>query len=438
MDQPQIDLGVELPAGERKVASRQRAAVPGDAARRFVDVIASGGGLRAKDAHALLNSILLDAGELLQAARVAMTLYDPEQGTIEILDIGAPVFPGRIVKAGEGVAGSVIKSGHPLVIDDWEQWPGKISGDVLGPPIVSAVAVPVRNGSVTIGAMTAHSTDPARRFSDEDAHVLEVFADVAMLAVSHFSMHAELRTLNSRLGRRVRERTRALQRSTEEISHKNEQLEALIKAIGRAQNDERRRIAQDIHDGVMQTLSGAIFELKAAETSSEEANVAPKLATVRELLHRLEGELRRVIQDLQPVELEDGGLVRAIDEEARHLQTRYGIRCRVRRLGRQRPLPQPVEVAALRIVKEALRNVQRHASAVLVDVEIHVRRTELRLVIRDYGDGFEPDLADDEHPHLGISGMRRRAEAAGGSFLLESTLGRGTEVAATLPIEPTV
>lgn len=427
-----------VPAGERNVVSRQQARVPGDAARRFVDVIATGGSLRENDAHTLLNSILLDASELLQAHRVAMMLYDATQGTIEILDIGKPAFPGRIVKAGEGVAGRVIESGQPLVIDDWARWPGKISGEFPGPPVVSAVAVPLRNGSIPIGAMTAHSTDPARRFTAEDAHLLEVFADVAMLAVSHFSLHAELRTVNSRLGRRVRERTRALQRSTAEIARKNEQLESLIREIGRAQNDERRRIAQDIHDGVMQTLSGAIFELKAAETSTKESALAPKLATVRELLHQLEGELRRVIQDLQPVELEEGGLVRAIEEEARRLQSRYGIRCRVRTVGRQQTLPQSVEVAALRIAKEALRNVQRHASAILVDVEIHVQRTQLRLVIRDYGDGFEPELADDEHPHLGISGMRRRAEAAGGSFLLESTLGRGTEVAATLPIEPTV
>jgi signal transduction histidine kinase len=412
---------------------RQRAPIPGDASRRFVEVIASRADGRRDDAQTLLKSILLDASELLQAPRVSIMLYDATDRTVEILDIGTPAFPGRIVRLGEGVAGRVIQSGRPLVVEDYERWPGKIPGDVLGPPIVSAVAVPLRNGTTPIGAMTAHSTDPGRRFTNGDAHHLEVFADIAMLALSNFSMYEELRTLNSRLGRRVRERTQALQRSTEEISRKNEQLEELIVGIGRAQNDERRRIAQDIHDGIMQTLSAAIFELKALESSPDSTVVAPRLQTVRTLLHELAAELRRVIQDLQPVELERGGLVRAIENEARHLQSRYGIRCRLHTFGRQRMVPQPVEVAALRIVKEALGNVQRHSSAVLADVEVHLLAEEIRILVRDYGDGFYPDQANDQRPHLGISGMRRRAEAIGGSFELDSTLGRGTTIVATLP-----
>jgi signal transduction histidine kinase len=420
-------------APARAVPRRQRARIPGDASRRFIDVIASRGGDRRGDAQTLLNSILLDANELLGATRVAIMLYDASDRTIEILDVGRPAFPGRIVHVGEGVAGRAIQSGRPVVVEDYQQWPGKISGEVLGPPIVSAVAVPLRNGTTPIGAMTAHSTDPGRRFTKGDAHLLEVFADIAMLAVGNFSMYAELRTVNGRLGRRVRERTQALQRATEEISLKNEQLEKLIVRIGRAQNDERRRIAQDIHDGIMQTLTGTIFELKALERSPDATALAPRLSNVRALLHQLESELRRVIQDLQPVELEAGGLVRAIENEARHLQSRYGIRCRVRTFGGERLVPQPVEVAALRIVKEALANVQHHSSAVLADVEVHVEE-EIRILVRDYGDGFYPDQTSDARPHFGISGMRRRAEAIGGSFTLESTLGRGTEIVATLPI----
>jgi signal transduction histidine kinase len=417
------------------VFSRQRARIPGDASRRFVDVIASGGSRRKSDARTLLNSILLDASELLGASRVAITLYDASDRTVEILDIGDPAFPGRVVGLGEGVAGRVIESGLPLVIEDYESWPGKISGEMAGPPVVSVLAVPLRNGMMTIGAVTAHST--TRRFTSGDAHVLEVFADVAMLALSHFSLHEELRTMNSRLGRRVRERTQALQRSTEEISRKNEQLEELIVGIGRAQNEERRRIAQDIHDGVMQTLTGAIYEVKAAEMSPPGAvSLAPRLGTVRDLLHQLEAELRSVIQDLQPVDLERGGLVQAVENETRHLQSRYGIRCQLDIRGRQRTVPQQVEVAALRIVKEALGNVQRHASATLADVELKFLKHEVRVRVRDYGDGFDPEQDGDLRPHLGISGMRRRAETVGGCFALESTPGRGTEVIVKLPIDP--
>jgi signal transduction histidine kinase len=412
---------------------RARARIPGDASRRFLEVVGNGGHSGEGDANELLTSVLLDASELLQSPRVTLMLYNAEDRTVEILDIGTPAFPGRIVHLGEGVAGRVIASGQPLVVEHYERWPGKISGEVDGPEIVSAVAVPLRHGSTPIGAMTAHSTDPDRRFTDGDAHVLEVFADVAMLALSHFSMHDELRTLNSRLERRVRERTKALQRSSHEIFRKNEQLEELILGVERTQDDERRRIAQDIHDSVMQTLSGAIFELKAAETSAGTSPVAPRLTTIRDLLHQLESELRGVIQDLQPAELEPGGLVRAIESEAVRLQSRYAIQTSVQTFGRHRAVPTGVEVAVLRIAKEALGNIQRHASARNAVIELHLLKNEVRLRVRDDGTGFDLDCCTDTRSHMGISGMRRRAEARGGSFVLDSTIGGGTTIMAALP-----
>jgi signal transduction histidine kinase len=423
------------PANGAEARHRRRASIPGDASRRFLEVItASGANMGGNDANTLLNSILLDARDLLKATRVAIMLYDAADRTVEILDIGAPAFPGRIVELGEGVAGRVIQSGQPLVIANYPQWQGKISGEAPGLPIMSAVAVPLRNRATTIGAMTAHSSEPDRSFTDDDAHMLEVFADVAMLALSHFSMYEELRTLNSRLGQRVRERTRALQQSTEEVARKNEQLQELIVGIGKVQNEERQRIAQDIHDGVMQTLTGAIFELKALETAAgPDGSFAPQVRIARELLRQLESELRAVIHDMQPVDLPGGGLIAAIESQAQVLQSRYGIRCRVQVFGKQRTLPHPVEVAALRIVKEALSNVQLHSSAILVDVELRMLRKEVRILVRDYGDGFIPDQPDGERAHLGISGMRRRAEALKGTFSLESTPGGGTVVQVSLP-----
>jgi signal transduction histidine kinase len=398
-----------------------------------VEVVASGGPSGDSDAHTLLNSILLEANELLRAQRVALMLYNADDRTVEILDIGSPAFPGRRVELGEGLAGRVIESGQRLVIEDYDGWSGKLSGDVEGPPILSAVGVPLRHGATPIGALTAHSTIPGRRFTDGDAHVLEIFGDVAMLALSHFSMHDELRTLNNRLERRVRERTAALGQSSQEISRKNEQLEELILGLEHAQDEERRRIAQDIHDSVMQTLSGAIFELKAAETSVDQSPVASRLNSIRELLHQLETELRDVIQDLQPAELEPGGLIRAIEAEATRLRTRYDIRCSVRATGPHRVLPAAVEAAILRIVREALGNVQRHSSASTVLLTIVMLRSEVRLIIRDDGIGFDPGRLHDGRLHLGMSGMRRRAEARGGSFSIESGPAEGTIITVTIP-----
>jgi signal transduction histidine kinase len=90
-------------------------------------------------------------------------------------------------------------------------------------------------------------------------------------------------------------------------------------------------------------------------------------------------------------------------------------------------------VAALRIIKEALRNAHLHASASAVGVELHFRRREIEVTVRDDGTGFDPERVRDARPHLGISGMRRRAEAIGGTFALDSTVGVGTSILATLP-----
>lgn len=415
--------------------SEKRARVPNDAGRRFVEVAARKARRRHNDARTVLDSILRDARDLLGASRVAIMLYDASDETVEILDIGKPVFPGRIVHLGEGVAGRVISSGRALVIEDYENWPGKISGDIDGPPIVSALGVPLHSGSGPIGAMTVHSMDPARRFTMADAHILELFADIAMLALSHVSLYDEVRALNQRLERRVRERTGALQRSTVEIARKSEQLEELLAGIGETQDEERRRIAQDIHDGVMQTLTGAVYELKALEASDTSGAMTPGLRTIRDLLHQLELELRGVIQDLRPVELEGVALPAAIEREVREVQTRYGIRCLAKVVGRRRRLPEPTEVAALRIVKEALRNVQLHAEATVASVEVHYRRTDIQVTVRDDGIGFDQGAIDYSRPHLGITGMRRRAEAIGGSFTVESAPGAGTSIVATLPFE---
>ena len=409
--------------------------VPSEASRRFVDVAARRARGPRKDAEALLDSILRDAGDLLGASRVAIMLYDAGRRTIEILDIGRPVFPGRIVNLGEGVAGRVIVSGRPLVIEDYESWPGKISGEIEGPQIVSALGVPLHSGTRPIGAMTVHSTDPARRFTMSDAHILELFADIAMLALSHVSLYDEVRALNQRLERRVRERTQALQRSTAEITRRREELEELLAGIGETQDAERRRIAQDIHDGVMQTLTGAVYELKALEGLDSSGALTPGLRSIRQLLHQLEVELRDVIQDLRPAELDTAGLVAAIESEARDLQARAGVPCLVRIKGRRRRLPEPAEVAALRIVKEALRNIQLHAAPSAVGVEVQFARGVLLIAVRDDGVGFDPARTTDDRPHLGISGMRRRAEAIGGELQLQSSPGAGTSILVSLPAE---
>ena len=259
-----------------------------------------------------------------------------------------------------------------------------------------------------------------------DAHILELFADIAMLALSHVSLYDEVRALNRRLERRVRERTQALHRSTVEIARKSEQLEELLAGIGQTQNEERGRIAQDIHDGVMQTLTGAVYELKALETLDSDSSGAltPRPAQHPEAAPPAGGGASRRHPGPATRRARGRGLAAAIEAEARELRSRFGIACLVKVMGRRRRLPEPIEVAALRIVKEALGNAQHLAPRrTPSSVEVRFRRRDVEIVVRDDGAGFDPAASNDARPHLGISGMRRRAEAIGGTFSLESAPG---------------
>lgn len=105
----------------------------------------------------------------------------------------------------------------------------------------------------------------------------------------------------------------------------------------------------------------------------------------------------------------------------------------MRAAGHYRPLPPAVEAAVLRIVREALGNVQRHASASAVLLTVTMLKSEVRLMISDDGVGVDPGRSDDGRLHLGISGMRRRAEARGGSFSIESSPGVGTTIFVKIP-----
>ncbi len=210
----------------------------------------------------------------------------------------------------------------------------------------------------------------------------------------------------------------------------------LIYSILRAQEEERRRVSREIHDGPAQILANAVLRLDYCQKLLQE-NLERGLRELEELKNVIKSslrEVRKIIFDLRPLALEDLGFAGAVRTYLDTFSAQWPVRTDLRVEGEERKLPQPLELAGYRLIQEALQNVARHAMASRAEVKISYLPSALRLSVEDDGQGFDPQ----EPPRpgcFGLLGMRERAELLGGRLEVESAPGKGTRIVAYLPYE---
>ncbi len=209
-----------------------------------------------------------------------------------------------------------------------------------------------------------------------------------------------------------------------ELERREAQRVRLLRKWLGAQEEERRRVGQALHDEVGGILTGALLALRLAE------NDPAQLDEVRRVLGQALEEVRRLSRELRPAALDDLGLEHALKRHLREFEARTGLRVRARLA--PPPLDRPAQIALFRIVQEALTNVARHAKAREVLVRLEPSGTTLVLEIRDDGRGFEPTAASGT---LGLAGMRERAEQLEGRFHIETAPGAGTRIVVEVPLE---
>ncbi len=232
----------------------------------------------------------------------------------------------------------------------------------------------------------------------------------------------------------------ALRKRTEEVmsvaearqaerQRQNEQLRDLLRRDLRLQEDERRHIASEIHDAVSPLITGALYQSRALQRSNGSTTpemVSTSLGDVNELLERASAELHGIIFDLRPPDLDDIGVVAAIEAFVATIQ-RTGLEARLEVIDEPPPLTPEVRLGIYRIVQEALHNVMRHAGADEAVVRMEYVNQLLRVTIRDNGAGFEPERA--RRPgSLGLLSMRERAAAIDADFEILSRPGGGTVI----------
>jgi two-component system sensor histidine kinase UhpB len=200
------------------------------------------------------------------------------------------------------------------------------------------------------------------------------------------------------------------------------------RAVLRAQEQERSRIAQDLHDEVNQALTGILLRLQAT-IGAAPPGLQHELRETQQLATQAMDELLHLARQLRPTALDDHGLVPALASQVGNFGERTGIRSRFRRHGAIPPLSDEEQLVIYRVTQESLSNVAQHAGATHVDVELSfVGRTVLR--VRDDGGGFRPSF--NGRARLGLSGMRERALLVGGTLTVFSEPGDGTTIELTM------
>ncbi|HEY0855411.1 MAG TPA: CHASE3 domain-containing protein [Albitalea sp.] len=257
----------------------------------------------------------------------------------------------------------------------------------------------------------------------------------AMSAISLLALAMYLRQ-TAALEAHRRERQEAIEAERDqlerEVARRTMQLTELAQHLQTAREDERNRLARELHDELGALLTAA--KLDVARIKSRLGSAAPeaaeRLTHLNELLNNGIALKRRIIEDLRPSSLANLGLLAALEIQAREFAERSGIAvdCRLEAV----PLHPAVELTAYRLVQEAFTNIAKHAQAKRVEVVLAPRNGAAEISVRDDGVGF--DTGQRRSSAHGLLGMRYRVEAEGGRFTLESTPGCGTAIRALLPL----
>ncbi len=239
---------------------------------------------------------------------------------------------------------------------------------------------------------------------------------------------------NAQLEVRVFERTAQLGQANATLRDREAALERLYEKVVSAQEDERKRIARELHDDTSQSLAALVMAIDGA-LAALKAGLTPRLEEAKALAVRTIEEVHRMILDLRPSVLDDLGLQSAIRWYAdRHLTGRnVSVRCEFDAPDRR--FPAAFETALFRICQEAMSNIARHAHAESVLIQLSEGEGVIRIEIEDDGRGFEPEkVSHAERRHFGLMGIEERVEILGGKVKIDSAPGQGTRIRLEVPL----
>ena len=229
----------------------------------------------------------------------------------------------------------------------------------------------------------------------------------------------------------------------DQMSEAFSQIESLQNAhelgaqVIRSQEEERRRVARDIHDGPAQAIANIVFRAEVCERliDTDTQRAKSELKALREHIRNTLAEIRKIIFDLRPMALDDLGLAPTIRGVLDVFREEYGLFTEVAVIGKERRLESHVEIGIFRVVQEALNNIVKHAQASSAKVRIEFAAAGVTVLVEDDGKGFEMTEGELPSGHYGIMGMRERMQLLNGKLSIKSAPRRGTRVMISVPLE---
>ncbi|MGD0855644.1 MAG: histidine kinase [Dehalococcoidia bacterium] len=355
-----------------------------------------------------LDELLAYVGNLLRQAfhfhNVNIFLFEPSSGKLmlktlhfsgqkNVIPVGVPLEMDE-----QGIIGKAAKSGEYVLVNNLEAEPDYKKHEGTA-ETKSELAVPVKMGGRVLGVLDIESTE-IDGFDEADVFTAQTLADQLAVAIENARLYQETRQM--------------------------------------AVTEERNRMAREIHDTLAQGFTGIILQLEATEQALGDTSedVQKHLNQARSLARKSLQEARRSVWNLSPQALEQLRIDEAIKHEVDRFRQDHGIDAVFTLYGEKREIPPEMGTALFRICQESLTNITKHAQATQVEVELNFDLTNVELIIKDNGVGFEldPDGKVGKSGGYGLISMRERALGQNGKFEVQSEKGEGTVIKVSIPL----
>jgi|GEM_PF-598580 len=394
---------------EMQAASERRAVVLETAGRVALDILSSRTGVEA------LRHIANAARTLARAQYAALGVAKTDgNGIIEFATVGMSADQEAVIGSrprGIGILGLLLTRTDPLRIDSLAHHPHSVGFPPNHPAMDSFLGVPIRRGNTVLGSLYLTNKEGGGPFTVEDEIAVEALGAYAAVAIHNLHMLSRQR--------------------------------ALVSGLIAAQEEERRAVAYDLHDGLTQFVMASQAHMETFRRNYQAGNLDKAEREMNQGLQYLKEaviESRRMVNGLRSLALDDLGLAGAIEQLLTEEKSRASWETAdlIHNISDRRFDP-TLETAVYRVAQEAVTNARKHASAsrirvTLLSVEEEIPNQEnLSLEIKDWGDGFVPELKTEDYAHFGLHGMSERVQLLGGSYSLHSAPGVGTTVRAVFP-----
>ncbi len=376
------------------------------------------------DLDKVLDRVLDVVQKQFNLASVSFSSYDPATQTFEIRAQHYDVPAHQVGRIGERrtrdqhpYSSRALDTGQPVYEPDlWTapHIPEEKRAEARAKNIRSVVEVPLVAKGQPVGVLHLRSFETPRFFTEEELAFVRAIAPGAAAAIDNARLYGQIDAARARA-------------------------EGLAARVVQAQEEERRRIARELHDEVGQLLTGAKLsqEMLVADLPAELAELRERALENVDLIDETMDVVRKLSLDLRPAALDELGLRAALEWHIERYQHRTGLQVILRQEAFPSQLPDPLATAVYRIIQEALTNVARHASAESIVVEVACAGRSLCVQVTDDGCGFDAatvlrtGLAEG---HFGLVGLQERATLLSGKARIESAPGKGTRIAVELPL----